>query len=323
VPLVAALLQIETGDRYPPLALSPQYQKQRTLEVLVDHVEGLAAAHPVMVIFEDVHWADATTLEMLALLIERSQRLPILVLITFRAGFYPPWSNQGNVLQLSLARLTQHQAQTLVDEVIGNKELPEGLVDEIVAKSDGVPLFVEELTKTTIESEVLIESGGRYELARPLPELKLPATLQDSLLARLDRLGPAMDVAQLAATIGREFTYDLLQAVSSASSDQLVTSLDQLMRMELVICWGAPPTSSYSFKHALIQEAAHQSILKSKRRRLHAQIASVLERQFLDTSPEVLAYHLTEAGDVKKAVTNWKAAGELAIHRSGAMRGIG
>jgi predicted ATPase len=323
VPLVAALLQIETGDRYPPLALSPQYQKQRTLEVLVDHVEGLAAAHPVMVIFEDVHWADATTLEMLALLIERSQRLPILVLITFRAGFYPPWSNQGNVLQLSLARLTQHQAQTLVDEVIGNKELPEGLVDEIVAKSDGVPLFVEELTKTTIESEVLIESGGRYELARPLPVLKLPATLQDSLLARLDRLGPAKDVAQLAATIGREFTYDLLQAVSSASSDQLVTSLDQLMRMELVICWGAPPTSSYSFKHALIQEAAHQYILKSKRRRLHAQIASVLERQFLDTSPEVLAYHLTEAGDVKKAVTNWKAAGELAIHRSGAMRGIG
>jgi len=316
VPLVAALLGIETGERYPAAALSPQRQKQRTLEVLVDQVEGLAALQPVLAVYEDVHWVDPTTLEALDLLIERVQRRPVLVLITFRPEFNPPWTGHAHVTQLSLSRLTRRHGQALVAAVTGGKVLPDEVLDQILAKTDGVPLFVEELTKTVIESGMLTDAGDQYVLAGPLAPLAIPATLQDSLMARLDRLAPVREVAQIGAVIGREFAHELLSAVSPLPEDQLNHALDQLVQAELIFRRGAAPEAAYTFKHALVQDAAYQSLLKSRRQQLHAGIAQVLEQQFPDTAPEILAYHLTEAKQYEEAVPNWLAAGQAATARS-------
>ena len=209
VPLVATLLGMATGERYPPPALSPQRKKQRTLEVLVDQVEGLATEQPVLAVYEDVHWIDPTTLEVLGLLIERVQRLPVLVLITFRPEFSLPWTGYAHMMQLSLSRLTRRYGQALVAEVTSGKPLPAAVLEQIVAKADGVPLFVEELTKTVLESGLLQDEGDHYALVGPLPSMAIPATLHDSLLARLDRLAPVKEVARTAAVIGREFSHEL------------------------------------------------------------------------------------------------------------------
>jgi class 3 adenylate cyclase len=209
VPLIAALLGLPTEDRYPPLDLTPQCQKQRTLEVLVDQLEGLAAAQPVLVTYEDVHWIDPTTQELLSLAIERIQHLPVLAIITFRPEFTPPWSRRPHVSALALTRLGRREGAALVEQVVGDKALPDEVAAQIVAKTDGVPLFVEELTKTVLESGLLADAGDHYELSRPLPPLAIPATLHDSLLARLDRLAPVKEVAQIAAAIGREFSHAL------------------------------------------------------------------------------------------------------------------
>jgi hypothetical protein len=226
VPLVAALLGLEPGQRYPAPALSPQRQKQRTLEVLIEQVEGLAARQPVLAVYEDVHWVDPTTLEALDLLIGRVQRLPVLVLITFRPEFSPPWTGHAHVMQLSLSRLTRRHGQALVEAVTGGKALPDEVLDQVLAKTDGVPLFVEELTKTVVESGLLSDAGDRYALTGPLPPLAIPATLQDSLMARLDRLAPVKEVAQIGAVIGREFSHDLLAAVSPLPQAKLGEALD-------------------------------------------------------------------------------------------------
>ena len=234
VPLVAALLGIETGQRYPALALTPQHQKQRTLKVLIEQVEGLAAQKQVLAVYEDVHWVDASTLEVLDQLIERAQRLHALVLITFRPEFNPPWTGHAHVMQLSLSRLTRRHGQALIDEVTGGKALPDEMLDEILAKTDGVPLFVEELTKTVLESGLLTDAGDHYALAGPLVPLAIPATLHDSLMARLDRLASVKEVAQAGAVIGREFSHELLAAVSHLPEDELRESLNQLVASELV-----------------------------------------------------------------------------------------
>jgi class 3 adenylate cyclase/predicted ATPase len=318
VPLVAALLGLETGERYPAPALSPQRQKQRTLEVLIDQVEGLAARQPVLAVYEDVHWIDPTTLEALDLLIERVQRLPVLVLITFRPEFSPPWTGHAHVMQLSLSRLTRRHGQALVAAVTGGKRLPDEVLDQILAKTDGVPLFVEELTKTVLESGLLTDAGDRYEVAGPLPPLAIPATLHDSLMARLDRLAPVKEIAQIGAVIGREFSHDLLAAVSPVPEDQLKDALDQLVAAELIFRRGTAPEAAYTFKHALVQEAAYNSLLKSRRQQLHAHIALVLEEQFPDVAanrPEVLAHHLTNAELTEQAVRYWHRAGQQAAER--------
>jgi class 3 adenylate cyclase/predicted ATPase len=316
VPLVATLIGLETGERYPAPALSPQRQKQRTLEVLIEQVEGLAVRQPVLAVYEDVHWIDPTTLEALGLLIERVQRLPVLVLITFRPEFSPPWTGHAHVMQLSLSRLTRRHGQALVAAVTGGKALPDEVLDQILAKTDGVPLFVEELTKAVLESDLLRDAGDRYALAGPLAPLAIPATLQDSLMARLDRLAPVKEVAQIGAVIGREFAHELVAAVSPLPADRLGDALDQLVAAELVFRRGTPPEATYSFKHALVQDAAYQSLLKSTRHLLHARIAKALEQRFPDTAPEVLAHHLSEAQLYEQAVPKWLAAGQAATARS-------
>ena len=318
VPLIADVLGIAVGERHPSPNLSPQRKAQRTLEILVEQVEGLASRQPVLALYEDAHWMDPTTLAALGLLIERVQRLPVLVVITFRPEFAPPWSGYAHVTQLSLARLTRRHGGTIITRLAGGKALPEEVLDEIVARTDGIPLFVEELTKTVLESGLLQDAGGHFELAAPLLPLAIPSTLQDSLMARLDRLAPVKEVAQTAAAIGREFDHQLLAAVSSSSEKQLNDALDQLVAAELIFRRGAPPDATYSFKHALVQEAAYNSLLKSRRQQLHARIAQALEEQVPDIAanrPEVLARHSTDAGLTEKAVGYWHRAGQLAAER--------
>jgi predicted ATPase len=304
VPLIAALLGITTGERYALPELTPQLQKQRTLEVLVNQLEGLAAGQPVLLTYEDVHWIDPTTQELLGLTIERIQCLPVLLLITFRPDFMPPWSRPPHVSALALTRLGRREGSAMVDRVVGDKPLPAEVSAQIVAKTDGVPLFVEELTKAVLESGLLTDAGDRWELVGPLPPLAIPSTLHDSLMARLDRLAPVKVVAQIGAVIGRDFSDALLAAVADRPEPELQAALDQLVASELVFRSPASPEATYSFKHALVQDVAYESLLKSKREQLHARIAHVLEERFPETAstePERLAQHYTAAGLYEQA----------------------
>ena len=321
-PLLAALLAIPTGDRYPPLDLTPERQKEKTLAALADQLAGLAARQPALALYEDVHWSDPTTLELLELVVDRVEGLPVLALITFRPEFTPPWGGHAHVTALTLNRLGRRQGGAMVERVTGGKALPAEVAEQIVAKTDGVPLFVEELTKTVPESGLLTDAGDRYELAGPLPPLAIPATLHDSLMARLDRSAPVKEVAQLGAAIGREFSHELLAAVAPLGDNGLKDALDQLVRSGLVFRRGTPPEATYSFKHALVQDAAYQSLLKSKRQQLHARVAQALEARFPEAirrQPELLAHHLTQAGLLERAVDAWAQAGRTALLRS-AMR---
>ena len=325
VPLIAGLLGIATGERYPTLELTPERQKQQTLEALLDQLEGLAAEQPVLVVHEDVHWIDPTTQELLGLAIERVPRLPVLLLIIFRPEFTPPWSGQPHVSSLTLTRLGRRDGAAMVDRVVGEKSLPSEVIAQIVAKTDGVPLFVEELTKAVMESGLLTDAGDHYELTRPLPPLAIPATLHDSLMARLDRLATVKEVAQLGAVIGREFSHALLAAVADRPEDQLRSGLDQLVASELVFRHGVPPNAIYTFKHTMVQDVAYQSFLKSRREQLHARIARVLEERFPETAatqPELLAQHYTSAGLHDQAVDYWHIAGQRASERSANLEAI-
>jgi predicted ATPase len=318
VPLVAAVLGVPTEARYSLPELTPQRQKQLTLQALVDQLEGASAAQPALLAYEDVHWIDPTTLELLGLAIERVQRLPVLLLITFRPEFNPPWTGQPDVSALPLSRLGRRDSAAMVERVIGAKALPAEVSAEIVAKTDGVPLFVEELTKAVLESDLLEDAGDRYELSGPLLPLAIPSTLHDSLLARLDRLASVKEVAQIGAAIGREFSYPLLAGVADRPEDQLQSALDQLVKSELVFRSGIPPEITYSFKHALVQETAYGTLLK-RRRQLHSRIAQVLTEQFPDrvaAEPELLAHHHTEAGEAEQAIKYWLKAGQRATERS-------
>jgi predicted ATPase/class 3 adenylate cyclase len=325
VPLLAALLGVPPGERYPALTLTPEVQKRRTLQVLIDQLAGLAAHQPVLALYEDAHWIDPSTLELLGRVVERIRRLPVLVLITFRPEFQPPWTGQAHVTTLTLSRLGRRQGAAIVERLTGGKPLPGEILEQIVAKTDGVPLFVEELTKTVLESRLLTDAGDRYELSGPLPPLAIPTTLHDSLMARLDRLAPVKEVAQIGAVIGREFAHELLAAVAPMSASQLDDALEQLVNSELVFRRGAAPEATYSFKHALVQDAAYQSLLKSRRQQLHARIAEAIEDGFPDvgeTQPEVLARHFTKAGLGERAVAYWCRAGELAARRSANLEAI-
>jgi predicted ATPase/class 3 adenylate cyclase len=325
VPLIAALLGVSVGMRHGLPEMTPPRQKQLTLAALVEQLEGLAAAQPVLLAYEDVHWSDPTTQELLGLTIEHLQRLPVLLLITFRPEFSPPWPAQPHVSALALSRLGRREGAALVERVVRDKPLPAEVAAQIVAKTDGVPLFVEELTKTVLESGLLRDAGDHYELAGPLPPLALPSTLHDSLLARLDRLAPIKEVAQIGAALGREFPHDLLAAVADRPEAELQAALDQLVAAELVYRRGAAPDVTYSFKHALVQDTAYGTLLKSRRQRLHGRIAEVLEEHFPETTesqPELLAHHCTQAGLVDQAVTYWHKAAQLALGRSAAVEAI-
>jgi predicted ATPase len=270
----------------------------------------------VLILFEDVHWADPTTLELLTLMIERLQSLPILLLITFRPDFQPPWTGQPHVTTLTLSRLSQRERVTLIDHIAGGKKMPAGLVDQIVERTDGVPLFVEERTKSVLESELLHDTGDLYVLDQQA--LAIPTTLQASLMARVDRLGSAREVLQIGAAIGREFSYEVLASVAGLPDSVLQDALIRLTEAELVYLRGRLPNASYIFKHALIQDAAYSAMLRTRRHQLHSAIALVLEKRFDDvvrTTPEVIAQQYERAGRNEKAVQYWYQAGERDLRR--------
>lgn len=318
-PLIAALLSIPTGDHYPPLGLSPAQQRRQTFASLLDQLEGLAREQPLLVICEDMHWADATTLELFDLGVDRIRGLPILMLMTARPEFEPSWSGLVNVSLLRLDRLDRRDTRALVEQVTVGRQLPREMMEQIIDKTDGIPLFVEELTKMVLESGLLVEDSGRYRLDSPLPPLAIPATLQDSLMARLDRLAPVKEVAQIGAAIGRDFSYALLRYVTGRDDLTLSAALGQLEEAELLVRRGTPPDANYSFRHALVQEAAYEGLLKSKRQLLHKRIGDVLREKVpvvAETEPEVLAHHFTEAGLSETALEWWRKAGQQALKRS-------
>jgi len=311
-PLFAALLSIPFGERYPPLALSPTQQRRRTLAALLDQFEGLARQQPILLSFEDAHWADATSLELLDLTVERVRQLPVLALFTFRPEFEPPWVGLPNVGSLTLGRLSSNDVENMVARVTAGRVLPVEVMEQIVSKTDGNPLFVEELTKTVLETRILVEDAEVYRLEGPLPPLAIPETLQDSLMARLDRLAPVREIAQLGAAIGREFSYSLVRALVGRDESALKHGLAQLEQAGLVFRRGQPPDAVYSFKHVLVRDAAYESLLRSRRQQLHGQIARALEERFaaiVASQPEIVAHHFTEAGLVDPAIEYWLKAG--------------
>ena len=319
VAFLADLLSLPASDRHQLPDFGPQRKKERTLEALIRQIEGLSRRQPVVMIFEDAHWMDPTSRELLDLTVERVRSLPVLLIITFRSEFQPPWIGQSQVTMLALNRLDRRDRTVLVEQIAGGKPLPEEVSEQIANRTDGVPLFVEELTKSVLESGVLREEGHRYVLDRALQPFAIPTTLQDSLMARLDRLASVRLVAQIGAAIGREFSYALLRAVSRLSEDELQAALGRLVASELVFQRGTPPDAVYSFKHVLVQDAAHGSLLRSSRQQLHAQIADALETHFpelMDSQPELLAQHYVEAGLVEKSVAYWGQAGRRSAARS-------
>ena len=325
VPLFAPLLSLPLPATYAPLQVSPEQQRQQTLHALLGLLLRLAAAQPLLLVMEDLHWVDPSTLEWLSLLVDQGPTARILALCTCRPDFNPPWTGRSHLTQVTLARLPQRQATELTHQVAQGKALPAEVVAQIVAKTDGVPLFVEELTKTVLESGLLQEQEEHYTLTEPLPPLAIPATLHASLLARLDRLGAAKSLAQLGATLGREFAYDLLQAVAPWDEETVRWALQQLVEAELLYQRGLPPQATYVFKHALIQDAAYQSLLKRTQKHYHQRIAQVLEGQFAAlaaSQPEVLAHHYTEAGCHAEAIPYWYSAGQRAVERSAHLEAI-
>jgi predicted ATPase len=319
VPLLASLLSLPLPADYPPLNMSPTQQKQQTMHVLLTTLLRIAAQQPVLFVMEDLHWVDPTTLEFLTLLVDQGPTARILALLTFRPDFSPPWTGRSHLTQVTLPRLPRRQATEMMDRVAHGKALPPEVVAQVVAKTDGVPLFVEELTKMVLESGLLQEQEDGYVLTGPLPPLAIPSTLHDSLMARLDRLATVKSLAQLGATLGREFSYELLQAVAPWDEKTLRRGLQQLVEAEFVYQQGLPPQATYIFKHALIQEAAYQSLLKSTRQQYHQRIAKVLEAQFPDTAetqPELLAHHYAGAGLLAQALPYWQQAGQRALQRS-------
>jgi predicted ATPase len=273
VAVLANLLSLPPNDRYRLPELSPQNRKEKTFAALLAQLDGLAAREPVLLIFEDVHWIDPTSRELLTVTLERVPRLRVLLLITARPEFTPPWPGHAHVTTLLLTRLSRRDGAALIERVTAGKTLPEEVMNQILARTDGVPLFVEELTKTVLETGLLQERDGHYVLNRPLPSMAIPMTLHASLMARLDRLAPVREVAQIGAVVGREFSYELLNAVAGLPIERLEEALGQLVRSELVFCRGEVPHAVYTFKHTLVRDAAYSGLLKSRRAEVHAAIA--------------------------------------------------
>ena len=305
LPYIAGLLSFDTNEQYPLPPLSPQELKDLTLQQLVEQIIGLASRQPVVMLYEDAHWSDPTSLELLGKIIQQLTDLPILLLVAFRPEFTPPWMDVDYVTGLSLNRMSRREVSSLATEISGGKHLPREVLDAILERTDGVPLYVEELTKLVLESEVLSEKGDEFILNAPLPTIEIPMTLKDSLMARLDRLGSARETAQVAAVIGRQFNYDILAAISIVSSEELKNALTELSAAGLLIQKGYPPSVKYMFKHALVRDAAYESLLKSRRCALHGALAESLESRHAgnpDEADESIAYHYSQANRPKKAV---------------------
>jgi class 3 adenylate cyclase/predicted ATPase len=316
--LLAEMLSLPNDGRYPALELAPEQRRKRTLEALGFQIEALTRRGPLLMIFEDAHWIDPTSLEVVGRTVDRIKTLPALLIVTFRPEFNAPWVGQSHVTSLTLNRLGEREAAAIIARVVGNKELPASVMAEIVERTDGIPLFVEEMTKAVLEAETEGEAR-RTVAAVPAPALAVPASLHASLMARLDRLGPAKEVAQIAAAIGREFSHALLDAVARKREAELRSALDRLVEAGLLFRQGVPPNATYLFKHALVQDAAYGTLLREPRRALHARIAETLESRFAGTAesePEILARHCTEAGLIEKAAGLWGKAGERSLEHS-------
>jgi class 3 adenylate cyclase/predicted ATPase len=323
-PVYAAMLSIPLAGRYPPSDLTPLQQKERTLTVLIAQVAALAERQPVLVVFEDAHWADPTSLEFIGKLITRATQLRVLIIVTARPDFELPW--EAPLGFLPLERLSGNHSAELAKFISKGKALPQEIMDQIVSKTDGVPLFVEELTRTVLSSGLVEEKADRYVLKRPILPLTIPSTLRDSLMARLDQLGAAKEIAQIGAVIGREFSRDLLLAVSIDSSMDLDHALKRLADSQLVFRTAAGPRTTYMFKHALIKDVAYESLLKIRRKQLHARIARSIEEQFPDiveSQPELLARHFTAAGLYEPAIAYWSSAAKRALNRAANLEVIG
>ena len=318
------MLSLPNDGRYPKLELDPQQQRQKTLEALTAQIEALSRSNPVLMIFEDVHWVDPTSLEVLGRTVDRLRTLGVLLIITYRPEFEPPWIGRSSVAALNLNRLGERETVALIDHVRGNKSLPESIRLDIIERTDGIPLFVEEMTKAILEAET---EGDARKAASSVPSSApaVPASLHASLMARLDRLGSAKDLAQTGAAIGREFSHALLAAVADKPEAELKLALDRLEGAGLLFRQGVPPHASYLFKHALVQDAAYGTLLREPRRALHARIAEALETQFheiAENQPELLARHCTEAGLVSKAAKLWGKAGLRSLERSALVEAV-
>ena len=322
--LFAEMLSLPNDGRYPALELTPQQRRQETLEALVLQVVALSRQKPVLMIFEDAHWIDPTSLELFGRMVDKIPTLRVLLIVTFRPEFEPPWIGRPYVTALTINRLGERDIRAMIDGVVGNKLLPANIRQDIIERADGIPLFVEEMTKAVLEAE----SEGAAERAIgvvPSPERAVPASLHAPLMARLDRLGPAKEVAQVGAAIGREFSHTLLAAVERKPEAELNSALDRLIAAGLLFRQGVPPQASYLFKHALVQDAAYGTLLREPRRALHARIAEALEGQFTDiaeSQPELLARHCTEAGLIERAVGLWGKAGERSQQRSALVEAV-
>ena len=324
--LLANLLSIPFGERYPPLQINELVQKQRTMEILEEQLVLLSNRGPVLVVFEDAHWIDPTSLELINKVVRRVVDLPVMIIVTYRPEFTPPWLDLGHATVLKLNLLGRSQVVDLIHKAAGGKTLPEAIAEQIAAKSQGVPLYIEEITRSILESGDLEDFGDRYVLRQSIREFAIPSTLQDSLIARLDRLGSAKDVVLTASIIGREFSYELIEAVSSVSQATLLADLGRLVQSDLLGQRGVPPQSRYIFKHALIRDAAYQSVLKAKKRELHQRIAEVFTTRFPEvvaTEPELLAHHYTEANVVDRALAFWRQAAERAMARMAHAEALG
>ena len=322
--LFAEMLSLLNDGRYPAIELTPQQRRQKTLEALTAQMEALSRANPVLMIFEDVHWIDPTSLEALGRAVDRLRTLGVLLIATYRPEFEPPWIGRPYVTALTLNRLGEREIAAMIDGVTGNKPLPASIRQDIIERTDGIPLFVEEMTKAVLEAGS--ESASKHTAAAvPSPALAVPASLHASLMARLDRLGSAKEVAQIGAVIGREFPHALLAAVARKEEPQLRSALDRLIEAGLLFRQGVAPHATYLFKHALVQDVAYGTLLREPRRALHARIAETLESQFAEIAerqPELLARHCTEAGLIEKAVGLWGKAGQRSLERSALVEAI-
>src|SRR5271170_7307779 len=316
--LFAEMLSLPNDGRFPALDLAPLQRRQRTLEALSLQIEALTRSSPVLMIFEDAHWTDPTSLEAFGRAVDRIVSLRVLLIATFRPEFEPPWIGRPHVTALTINRLTKRDIDAMIDRVVGNKLIPANIRQDIIERTDGIPLFVEEMTKAVLEAESEGEARRRVA-AVPSPALAVPASLHASLMARLDRLGPAKEVAQIGSAIGREFPHALLASVARKPEAELGPALDRLVQAGLLSRQGVPPQASYLFKHALVQDAAYGTLLREPRHALHARIAETLESQFSEiaaSQPEILAHHCTEAGLIEKAAGLWSKAGQRSQARS-------
>ena len=325
VPLLASLLSVPTGAEYPPLDPNPTRQKQRILEMLLGLLMTRAAEQPVLLVVEDLHWADPSTLELLSFFVGKISEIPILVVLTTRPEFDFSFFGAAQLEQMRIERLPLESSRLMVQKVAGNKTLPLDVINQLIVKSDGVPLYIEEMTKMVLESGQLTERNDLYELTTPLPSLSIPTTLQDSLMARLDRLYTAKTVAQVGATLGREFSYELIAAVALERHATIQIDLRHLVDAGILFQLGEVPHANYRFKHALIQDAAYNSLLKATRQQYHRQAARVMVESFkteAQSDPETVAHHLTEAGQIAESLPYWGSAGQRALHRSANVEAI-